>query len=115
VDVREPAERPDPREYEVEPLGSEHVESRVHLRLDELHVALGLLGERSGLGQRRRREVEARHAGAEPSERDRVRADVALQVHALEAGDVAEQRQVEAHDVAEMAGIGPELLERVVE
>ena len=54
--------------------------------------------------ERRRREVESGDPGAQPCQRQRVGADVALQVHDVEAGDVAEPRQVEPHDAGDVRG-----------
>ena len=92
ADVGEPAERPDAGEDEVEPAGTELVHGGVDVRLDELDLARRLLRELPRLRQGGAREVEARHASTEPRERDRVCPDVALQVHAFEAGDVTEER-----------------------
>lgn len=50
----------------------------------------------------------------EPRERDGVRADVALQMHAALADHLAEQRDVEAHHVADVVGLGQETSEAIV-
>ena len=80
------------------------VDGVVRVALDEVDVGARALREPARLRERRRREVQAGHPGAEPRQRESVRADVALQVHAAQPGDVAEPRHVEPHDVAEEVG-----------
>ena len=64
--------------------------------------------------KRRCREVEARDAaGTEPRERQRVGADVAVEMHDVEGVDAAEARKIEAHRVGKLGGIGSVLLELV--
>src|SRR5215831_14205788 len=55
-----------------------------------------------------------RASASEAGERHGVGADVALQVDATQAADVTQQRQVEPHYVAEMAGVAGEPVHRVV-
>ncbi len=74
----------------------------------------GCCGQLACLDERRLGQVETGDGGAEPSERDGVRADVALQVHDVEPADVAESRQVEAHDVAQERRIVGEARHAVV-
>ena len=57
----------------------------VDVGLDEVDVGAGRGGEPARLGERGRGEVEPGHPRAEPRQRDRVGADVALQVHAAQA------------------------------
>ncbi|GAA1563206.1 hypothetical protein GCM10009789_15330 [Kribbella sancticallisti] len=66
------------------------------------------------LRDRRSRKVQPAHPGAEPREGHRVGADVALQVHPAEPGDVAQSRQVELHHLAEVLRILGEPLHPVV-
>ncbi len=92
---------------------AEGLRGRVDVGLDVVDVRAGLLGEAAGLLEGGGREVEARHPGAEPGERERVGADVALEVDPAQPGDVAEERLVEADDVAQVRRVGDEPLEPV--
>ena len=102
LDVGQPAERADPREDEVEAALPEDVGGGVDVGFHECDVGARLLREPTGLGERGGGEVEPGHPRAEPREGDRVRPDVTLEVDAFEAGDVAEERQVVADDVAQV-------------
>jgi hypothetical protein len=98
--ARQPAQRADARVDEVERRGCEDVEGAQHVRADEADVRTGRGGELCRGVERRLREVQSGDAArAESGERQRVGADVALQVDDVESGDVAEAGQVEAHDI----------------
>src|SRR5262249_33680110 len=56
-------------------------------------------------------EVHPCHRCPEPGQRDRVGADMALQVDAAQPPDVTEQRQGETHNVAQIMRIGDETLD----
>ena len=112
-DVGQPADRADPGVHQVEPAGAQHVHRVVQVGLDEVDVRVGALGQRARFGQRRCREVQRGHPGTEPVQRQGVRPDVALQVHAALAGQVTEPVLVEAHHVAEEVRLGQEALHRV--
>ncbi len=114
VDVGQPAERADPGVDEVEPASLERLGRRVELGDDELRLHAGSFGEEPRLLDRRLGEVEAGHARAETGERDRVRSDVALEVHAVQPRDVAEPGEVEAHDTAQELRVLGETRDRVV-
>jgi len=66
ADVGQPAQRAHAGEHQVEPLGAQHVDRRVHLRLHEVDVVAGTGDEAVGLLHRGGREVEPGHLGAEP-------------------------------------------------
>jgi hypothetical protein len=58
--------------------------------LDEVDLDLAAAGQRARLLERGGREVDADHAGAAPRERDRIEADVALEVQHVEPRDRAD-------------------------
>ena len=53
-DARQPADRADACEDEIESLGSEQVDGVVGIALDEAHIACSAIGERARSVQRRR-------------------------------------------------------------
>ena len=114
TDVGQPAQRADAREDEVERLRLEHVQCGVHVRLDEVDVRTGLLRQAAGLCKGSTGEVQPGHLRPQPGQGQRVGADVALQVDPAEPVDVTKARKVEADDVAEVPGVGDELVEGVV-
>ena len=93
---------------------AEHVGNGVELRLHEANVDAGGSREIAGDGQRARGEVDAGDAAAEPRERDGVGADMALEVHDVEAGEITEPGPVVGDDRAQPSGIGRETGEVVV-
>ncbi len=111
--IGQPAQGADAGEDEVESLAAQGLDRGVHIGLDEVDFGTGLSGQCACLGQRLTGEVQARHVRAPSSQGDRVRADVALQVHSLESGDLPEQGNVEAHDIAEVCRILMEVLDLV--
>jgi hypothetical protein len=98
-DVRQPAERPDAGEDEVVAARAKHGGCVVDV--GNVEVDLGararrqLPGDRDGSGG----EVQAGHPRSQPAERDRVGADVALEMDPAESRDVPEPGQVEAHHI----------------
>ena len=100
-DVGEPVERADSRVDEVE-VGAEHVRAprRAPTRRTRASTPRRR-GEVARDRERARREVDAGDATAEPGERDGVGADVALEVHDVETGEVAEPRPVVRDDRAQ--------------
>ena len=112
-DVGEPVERAHAGVHEVE-VAAEHLGNRVQLRLHEADVGAARGREIAGHGERRRREVDAGDPPAEARQRERVGADVALHVHDVEAGEVAEPRRVVRDDAAEPLRIGSQAGEVVV-
>ncbi len=113
ADVRQPAERPDPGEDQVERPVLEHVGGAVEVRLHVVDLGAGVAGQGSRLCEGGRGEVQPGHPGAEPVQGQRVRADVALQVDAAHPGDVAEPRHVESHHMREEGRVGAESLDGV--
>jgi hypothetical protein len=114
ADVGQPAQRADAGEHQVEHAGPQRVDGVVDVGADEVDVGTRAGGQTPGLGQRGGGEVEAGHPGTQPRQRDGVGADVALQVHPAYAGEVAQPRDVEPDDGAEVGGIGDEALDLVV-
>jgi hypothetical protein len=102
ADVRQPAERADAGVHQVEAAASQLVGGPVDVRFDVFDRGAGLFGDAPGLRERRRGEVQPRHRRAEPGQRHRVRTDVALQMHAAQAAEIAQPGQVEADHVAEV-------------
>ena len=114
ADIRQPAERADPRVDEIEAACSEDGGRVVDLRRHEARLGAGLFGQQPCLLDRRLREVETGDAGAEARQGDGVGADVALEVNGLEAPNVAEPRQVEADDLAQEPRFLGETRDRVL-
>ena len=108
LDVRQPDQRADPGEHEVEAVPAEHVRSVVELADDEGRTrAGGASSEVRGGGDRTRREVVSGDGGgAESVERHGVGADVALQVDDVESGQGTERGAVELHHPADVLRIG---------
>ena len=75
----------------------------------ELGRSTTVRGEALGLLDGGRREIQPRHRGSQPRQRDRVASDVALQMHSGEPTDVSKPRQVEANDVRQVGGMGREI------
>ena len=100
--------------HQVEPLPAERIRRVVDSDSTKSTSAPVASASRRRPRERGVGEVEPGHARAEPGERHGVGADVALQVDAVAARDVAEQRQVEADDVAQELRVVDELRDRVV-
>lgn len=81
--------------------GTESGDGVVDARLDEHGRALRARGQVAGAFDRGGGEVEAGDLDAQALERDGVGADVALQVHGLDAVQVTESVAVEGDDVGE--------------
>jgi hypothetical protein len=99
---------------EVVRLRPQHLHRVVHVGDVVVDRGAGRLRQGSGLLDRGGGEVQPGHRGAEPGQRQRVGADVALQVRAAQAGQVAEPGPVEPHHAGQVPGIGGEPLETVV-
>src|SRR5580658_9928068 len=93
---------------------AEYDTGRVHIRQHELHLRAGRGGETTRLLEGRRREIDPRHTSAEPRQRDRVGADMTLQMYGIEPSNIPEPRHVEPHNVAQKRRIVREAAERVV-
>ena len=105
ADVGDPAQRTDPGVDEVEALPAERLDGAVHVRLDVVDVEADPIGDPARVPQRVRRQVEPRHPRPEAGEAQRVGAEVALQVHAVEALEVAEAWAVERDDLRDPRGV----------
>jgi hypothetical protein len=114
TDVGEPAQRPDPGVRQVELAGREHVERAIEVGFDELDVRARRGRQSPGFVDGGGGEVQAGHPRAQAGQRDRVRADVTLQMDAALAVDVPEPGQVEPDYRAEEARVGQETHDRVV-
>jgi hypothetical protein len=104
-DVGQPADRADAGVDDVETRLAKDLDGGVHVALHELDVDTRERGQTPCLLHRGRREVRAGHVRAQPRQRHRVGADVALQVDAAQTRDVAEPRQVEAHAVRQVTRV----------
>lgn len=118
-DVGDPADGADAGEDEVKGGGGEHGEGVVDGGFDKGEaVAAGggrQRGELAGFGEGGCRKVEARdRGGAKAGEGERVRRDVALEVHGAEACYVTEEGDVEADDIGEVAWVLNKVLDVVV-
>ena len=92
----------------------EHVGRRVDVGLHEPHVGAGPRGQILRRGHGRGGEVQAGHGRPQPGQRDRVGADVALQVHAPQPADVTQPGLVEPDHVAQVARVIGEPADLVV-
>jgi hypothetical protein len=90
ADVGQPVECPDAGEDEIESTLAQHLGCVIEVRQHERHLNIGGGCETASLRERRLREVKPGHMRAQPRQRDRIGAYVALQMHAIEAADVAE-------------------------
>ena len=113
-DAGQPAQCANPGVHEVEAAGGQHVEGAVDVGLHELGGRPGLPGQVAGLLECGGGEVQPGHDRAEAGQRQCVGADVALQVHAAQAADVAQPGLVEPDHAAQEAGVGHELVHGVL-
>lgn len=79
-------------------------------RREDLDVSAGVGHQPPRRGERGGREVEPDDLRPEPVQRQRVGADVALQVHRAQPADVAQARAVEGDDMAQLVLTGQQPL-----
>ena len=90
ADVSEPAQGADAREDQIKRRRRQEAQSIVDRALNErkLFTACSVLSKLLRFGEGSGREIQSHHAGgAAAGEREGIRADVALEVHDVEAGD----------------------------
>jgi hypothetical protein len=114
ADVGQPGERADAGEHQVVGFRAEYLDRVVHRRHVVVDRRAGALGEPARVRDRGVREVKAAHPRTQSGQRQRVRADVTLQVHAAQPGEVAKARPVEGHHLGQERRIGDQPLDLVI-
>ena len=112
--IGQPAQHPDPGVDDVVRSRAQHLDRVVHVGDVVVDRRAGRRRERPRLLDRGGGEVQPGHRRAQPGQRQRVGADVALQVRAPQAGQVTQPRPVEGDHVGQVGRVGDVALDAVV-